>query len=315
MYLALGTIVSLILAALSYSLASLTIGVAWRYFGRTVRRRPNVLFGLRIAPMALTAMFMTLAVLPSYRLFEPLDTNEKIGWTLAATAAIAAIGIAYSVWRAVQSWLQGRRLVASWMETAQPIQIAGVDVPAYCFDNERPVLALAGVFRPRLFVSRTVLDVLLPEEISAAVAHECAHLAARDNLRRVMLRLLPDVAGSTLDNEWAMAAEVSADANATRRNAGVALNLASALIKVARRTPPSIDPAVSTCALLVSSRSISTLGERIERLTAGGFEPVRSPWPTLAATAGVVILAELFTSPLGLRAAHECIEFLVFLLK
>ncbi len=308
MYLLLGASVCLILLALSYALGSLVAGVCWRF----LERRPgqaNLIFFLRVAPAFVSLLFLGLAVIPSYEFLEPPDTGETLGWTLAAAAFLVACGLAFSIWRAARAWLAGRRLTSEWMRSSRPLDIDGIGIPAYSFDHSRPVVALDGIFRPRLFVARSVIDALLPEELAAAVAHERAHLNNRDNLRRVVLRLLPGLRAA--DRDWDLAAEMAADAQAGRRSAKVALDLASALIKVARLTPPDVDPAMSTCALLLSASPLSGRVELLTVLAGEAAEPRRNPWSTVAMVAGLATVVEVLTSPAGIQAAHEIVEVLV----
>src|SRR5438093_1171007 len=85
--------------------------------------------------------------------------------------------------------------------------------------RRRAVARLARTTRPRLFVAQQLCDALSPVELSAALAHERGHLAARDNLKRALLRACRDVltivpAGRTLDRAWAESAEAAADEHA-----------------------------------------------------------------------------------------------------
>jgi len=80
------------------------------------------------------------------------------------------------------------------------------------------VIAVVGSIRPRLFVAGQVLDSLTDEEMLAAIAHECGHLAA-DNFKRVLLRACRDMltivpCGRSLDRAWAENAEAAADESA-----------------------------------------------------------------------------------------------------
>src|ERR1019366_10566357 len=104
------------------------------------------------------------------------------------------------------------------------------------------LMALVGVLRPRLFVARRLLDALTAEELAASVAHEAGHRRAWDNLKRLAMRAAPDLLAITgiargIERRWASASDHAAD----RRAAGdgpTRCALASALVKVARLTPP-----------------------------------------------------------------------------
>src|SRR5262249_56091405 len=88
---------------------------------------------------------------------------------------------------------------------------------------------------------------LTREEMAAAIADEGGHLAARDNLKRAALRACRDAlaifpCGASLDRAWAEASEAAADEHAARGESAVALDLASALIKIARLVPEGVKP-------------------------------------------------------------------------
>jgi Zn-dependent protease with chaperone function len=128
------------------------------------------------------------------------------------------------------------------MREARPIALPASPVPAYRVHTAFPVFSTVGMLRPRIFVATQVLDALTDDEAAAAVAHEAAHLRARDNLKRLLLRSCPDLLAAfpvsrELEESWARAAETVADARAARGAGGAALDLASAIVKVARLAP------------------------------------------------------------------------------
>ena len=68
----------------------------------------------------------------------------------------------------------------------------------------------------RLFVASHVLDSLSEDEVLAAVAHERGHLAARDNLKRMLLRVCCDMMaivprGKTIGHAWTGSSEGAKD--------------------------------------------------------------------------------------------------------
>src|SRR5919202_1119057 len=105
-----------------------------------------------------------------------------------------------------------------------------------------------GTLRPRLFIAQQLFAALTEAELRAALAHECGHLATRDNLKRAVLRACRDVltivpAGRTLDRAWDESTEAAADEHAARDGgAAAALDLAAALVKIARLAPPGMRP-------------------------------------------------------------------------
>jgi Zn-dependent protease with chaperone function len=98
-----------------------------------------------------------------------------------------------------------------------------------------PVVAVAGLFRPRIFVDRRVLAACSPAELDAIAAHEQAHVVGRDNLKRLLIGACQGPA-SAAARAWRQAAEHAAD-NQAADSSQRALDLASALLSVARLAP------------------------------------------------------------------------------
>jgi Zn-dependent protease with chaperone function len=122
-----------------------------------------------------------------------------------------------------------------------------------------------------LFIATQVFDSLSPSEIRAALAHEKAHLVVRDNLKRGLVRACRDVlaivpCGRSLDRVWAEDSEAAADELAARAGAPVALDLASALVKIARIVPAGSKPAMPAGAFLVGD-AVGGVASRVRRLT------------------------------------------------
>ncbi len=112
-------------------------------------------------------------------------------------------------------------------------------MPALAVTAPFPIVAVLGLRRPTLVIARSVLAACTPDELRAILAHEQGHIDRRDNLRRLLLAVSPDVvawlpASDRLFAEWSSAAEEAADDDAARAGAAGRLHLASALMKVAR---------------------------------------------------------------------------------
>src|SRR5260370_38462522 len=102
----------------------------------------------------------------------------------------------------------------------------------------------------------------------AAIAHECGHLAARDNLKRSLLRVCRDAlmivpCGRSIDRAWSENAEVAADEHAADRGSAVGLNPASALIEVARMGPAGVRPSIPAGAFILRQGTQSGMSRRI----------------------------------------------------
>ena len=238
--------------------------------GRSARTRAEILFALRVGPPALALISVTLFLVPSYVGYEPYTTSEIVSKKLAALAILSAIGVAFALWRALRSWFATQGLLQKWLSGAVQIKLGGTSIPTFRIPNSFPIIAVVGTFRPRLFIAERVLQTLGPEELAAAIAHEGGHLYAHDNLKRSLLRACRDVllivpCGRTLDRAWAEAAECAADEHAAEQGAERALNLASALIEIARMVPVGARPTMPVGAFLLGDETAGVQA-RVSRL-------------------------------------------------
>jgi Zn-dependent protease with chaperone function len=327
---------SLLLAALLTfnSLASLIMVGLWRVAGMTTdswtaASRSRLLFSLGTLPFLLAFLSVALLVIPAYLTHEPRHAAEPVSFKLGLLAFLSAAGIAVSIYRAIATRHATANLTADWLKRGKPIEIAGIDIDAYEIEHTFPLVAIIGFLRPRLFIATRVLEILSPEEIAAAVAHENGHLAARDNLKRGLLGACRDAllivpSGRLLDKAWSEASEEAADENAARQGNGVALDLASALVKIARIIPPGARPTMPAGVFLFGDDETKGIKSRVRRLislAATGTRPgTRHPaltsfavWlPTSTLFVGLAVAA---TNPYLLSSVHQLIEHAVFVLK
>jgi Zn-dependent protease with chaperone function len=271
---------------------------------------PALWLALRLAPGILPIVFVAAVFLPSYWQFEPREGVEGFDLTLTTLAALAAAVMGSAVVRGVIAWRGAARRTADWMRVSRPLVLDGTSMPAFAVDADAPLMALVGVLRPRLLITRPVLDALTDEELHASVAHELSHWRAWDNLKRLAMRATPDIwfatsAARSLERRWAAASEHAAD-----RGAGDGERercaLASALVKVARMTPPATR-VTEPISALVDGGDITARVERL--LDDNRSDPERrSPRRlALAITASALVLGY---APL-LRLVHAFTEILV----
>ena len=237
----------------------------------SARTRAEFLFAFRVAPLLLSTVFVAGFLVPAYLLHEPYGTSEVVSGKLATLAFISAVGVLLAVSRGVRSWLATRRLLKAWLNEADPITISGVSIPTFKLTHEFPVLAVVGTFRPRLFVAEQVLTTLTSDELHSAIAHEAGHLNAHDNLKRSLLRACGDAllmipCGRSLDRAWADTSESAADEYAAQTSSSAAVNLAAALVKVARMVPKGSRAAVPVAAFLVGNEEDRGIKARVRRL-------------------------------------------------
>jgi beta-lactamase regulating signal transducer with metallopeptidase domain len=238
---------------------------------RSARTRAEILFALRVGPTALALLLVTLFLVPSYLGYEPYKTSEIVSKKLAALAILSTIGVTLALWRALRSWFATRALLQEWLAGAVQIKLSGTSIPTFRISNTFPIIAVVGIFRPRLFIAARVLETLSHEELNAAIAHEGGHLAAHDNFKRSLLRACRDVlmivpAGRSLDRAWAEAAECAADEHAAQQSADIALNLAAALVKIAKMVPVGARATVPLAAFLVGVEETRGVKARVRRL-------------------------------------------------
>jgi beta-lactamase regulating signal transducer with metallopeptidase domain len=245
-------------------------------------------------------------------------------------ALLSATGMAVSIFRGIATHRATANLTADWLRQCKPIQIEGIDIETYQIEHAFPLIGIVGFLRPRVFVASQVFEFLTPDEIAAAVAHENGHLAARDNLKRGLMQACSDTlliipSGRSLDKAWSEASEEAADENAARQGNRVALDLASALVKIARSIPQGTRPAMPAGVFLLGQEDEDKgVKSRVRRLIAlattdRGTSSRHDLLTTLFvwSPAAVVLVGFGFaaTNSHLLSRVHELIEHAVFVLR
>ena len=216
--------------------------VVWISTRRLRTTSPAFWFTVRILPAYAATLFVTAVFLPSYWRYEPRDTTEGFDLTLTACAMAAGGLLAGAGIRGLSAWCRAASRVNLWLQAARPLRVGHSTIAAFEVDSERPLMALAGVIRPRLIVTRGLMAALSEDELASCVAHELGHWHAWDNLKRLAMRASPDVLFGTstareIERRWASAAEHAADDMAGYHGAAARCALASALVKVAKLIP------------------------------------------------------------------------------
>ncbi len=297
----------------------------------SARTRAEILFVMRIGPPVLAIIAIVVFMIPSYLAYEPHATNESVSWKLGLLAIISAIGVSLAIWRGLRSWLATRSLLKDWLATSTCVELEAITVPTFILQHSFPIIAVVGALRPRLFIASHVFESLTQEELVAALAHEYGHLAARDNFKRSVMRvsraaLLIFSCGRSLDRAWSKASESAADEYAAQKSSLVALNLASALVRIARMIPKGqhqILPA-SVSGFLANSDDLPGVKGRVRRLVelanadphllASNASLVRFvPW--LVLTLIVVVAVTIESRPHVLASVHHFVEQVVVVLS
>ena len=190
---------------------------------------------------------------------------------------------------------QARGDAGAEAELARLADSLGVPAPRLrVLESARPSLLCRGVRAPELIVSRGTLALLDPEELRAALAHELAHLRARDTLwswllmaARALQAFNPVV--QVVVRAVARDAERRADDAACASGQG-RLALASAIIKLFRSAHPGAEAGLAGFLARARARAIE---ERCRRLLDGAA-PASAPlalarlWMTGASLAGLL---------------------------
>jgi Zn-dependent protease with chaperone function len=316
----------LCLCLASFFLVQAALGlVVWLAAPKAIRlaetMRPRIaarlLLLLRLLPTLLAAFLVLGLGVPSYLWLEPRTAEESVSIACCVAALLGGAIWCFSITRVLHAALRSNRYARDCKRIGREICREGAAVPTSVLEVETPVLALAGVFRPRVLVSRSVLNVLSPQQLDAALRHEDAHRNSRDNLKRFVCLLAPGVfplthTSAALERAWARFSEWAADDEATCGDTRRSLLLAAALIGVARMGA-SRQASVSVTPLIAGDRDLST---RVHRLLRSGPAMLAPFWSRNAVLGGVAIavtaaVAGAMQWPAILRAAHEILERLV----
>lgn len=308
--LALAALLALTSVTVAVVCGGAVVAVAVRLVGQPwfavigARSRASVLAQARLAPLTLSLLALPLVQLAFWR-FEPAGHQETPGVALPLMAAAGAGIIAMAVGRATRALAATRQVARAWRMNGIAEAVPGWRGRAWVVDTAFPVVAVVGVRRPQLYVSADVLRACSAAELAAIAAHEQAHVAARDNLTRVLFVLAPaaGTAAALVEDAWASTAEEAADLDA--RAAGDGLTLASALTTVARlAVGVAPAPPVAMSAFIGGD----SLESRVRRLLEPG-RPAGRPFGGLSATAFVSLAVAAATWRLS--TVYDAAEFLV----
>ncbi|HVP54658.1 MAG TPA: M56 family metallopeptidase [Candidatus Eisenbacteria bacterium] len=281
------------------------------------RSSSRLLFALRIAPAALSVFLILGFCVPSYVWLEPDIARERVGIACLLAALMGGSVWAVSLLRGATSVVRTERYVRRCWRSKQPAEKSQAGTDVVVLAESSAVMAVAGVVHPQLVVSQTVMDALSEEQRQAAFRHEAAHRGSRDNLKKLLFLLAPDVlpfaAGlSSLERNWAKFTEWAADDEAVDGSQERALSLASALVRVAKLgvQPP---PSYLLSSLMDDDRDLETRVDRLLREPAYAEKPLQ---PIVAFTrnaalviGSVTVVLLLWSESLG--GIHRLMEHLV----
>ena len=237
---------------------------------KTPASAARFLLAVRLLPFALAVLFVLGFCIPSYLWLEPVSASERVGVFCVVLSLFGAAVWAHSIMRGAHSLLASLRHNRLCRQAGRELCIPGSPTILIVVEDDAPFLAMSGVFRPRLLISRSVLRSLSSQELNAAMRHEHSHRASLDNVKRLLLLLAPDLFPfldpfRLLESYWSKFTEWAADDEAAGGNSSRALSLAAALVRVARMGSSPRLPFLST-SLLACDRDLSA---RVDRLLAG----------------------------------------------
>jgi hypothetical protein len=309
--------VSLAVFVLLYVSLSLAVSRGWKIMQHVLRPRSargsaDLLFVMRILPLALSSVVTLAFTLPSFLLLEPRSTDEAIGTAPLALGFCCLILIGVGIARAVMAQLRASRALVKWLDGSMLMEshITGSDddVPIFRTGNDAPTLTVAGVCAPKVLVSEAAVAMLNPPELQTALRHEIAHALRYDNLKKLVFRFSVFPAMADLEHAWSEETEMAAD-DAAVSSFLDALDLAAALIKVSRLGATEYSPELTTT-LLHSSTALSA---RVHRLvTWNQDQNLQTPrrW-MYALPAAATVVALVMTYGSMLTRMHALTEWLV----
>jgi len=310
-----GVAISFSVFVVVYCVLSLAVCLTWRRIRQRVqdhrvRRIADLLFSLRMLPLASAALITAAFTVPSFLLLEPRAIDEPVGAApltlgiLGATLALMGAG------NALLAMFRASRSISLWTSDAQPLAMVA-DVPVLRIQQSVPAMTVTGIVRPKVLVSGVAEFLLSERELQTALNHEMAHVQRRDNLRKLLFRFVAFPGMRALESSWLEATEMAAD-DAAVSNHGEALDLAAALIKLSRFAPA--DSRADLSAALVHNPA-SMMNARVERLISWSDQPqVHSKG--LSGRSGIAVAAVVLTvfggvySPL-LSEIHTATEWLM----
>jgi hypothetical protein len=305
---------------LAFSAAAMAVAagwlLAWVVAPGLLRRvdvhpdtRARLLAGLRLLPLASAGMLVPIQILSFVR-FET-GGPETAGPLLIALAACGGLLFIDAALAGLASWRRTRAIVSSWRASAMPLGVPRWKHDAWSIQRRFPVVAVAGVVRPQLFVAEQVAASCSVDELAAIAVHESAHVRSRDNLVRLLFaltparRLMPRFAGE-LEQAWATASEEAADLEAM--TAASRLDLAAALTKVARMAD-GVRSEVAPVSALIGRDGLDARVRRL--LDPAPIPPTCGPLVAWLPVAACILLLAVVLSTPALSTVHELFESLV----
>ena len=248
-------------------LLSAAVALAWRAGLRRQLTDADAVLSVRLLPAIGSAALVLTVVLPAFLIYEPRHAHDRPGALLVVSALFTLLVLGDGVRRGLRAWRATRALLRGSQPLVTRPASSGTEVTV--INVKEPLVGVVGSWRQRIVAARSVAAACDHEEFRQVLAHEAAHMDARDNLKLLMLLTMPDAlawltTGRALTAHWRAATELEADERASGADPRNRIALASALIKVARLSLASGRPRAASRA----STQLSGLEHRVRRLLA-----------------------------------------------
>ncbi|ABF41853.1 peptidase M48, Ste24p [Candidatus Koribacter versatilis Ellin345] len=260
-------------------------------------------------PAVLAFLLTAFSAVPGYFHGEPIGTHEMPGAVLVALALVGLYALVAPLCNVVSMMWRTRVRTQRWMASSVVKESFG-GVPLVEVGSEQAFVVAAGLVKKQIFVSSLVRRLLSPRELRAVLRHENAHCKQNHNIARLIVALTPRILSrSGSDEKLSELIEYAAD-DAVLDVPGDALNLASAVVALARQSATAAGMLYSA---LVDPAHTATLERRVERLVLA--RPIlrgnilgKLAFACVAVVAATAMIGSL---PLAQAGFRETLELLV----
>lgn len=321
-------LVSLCFAAffLVHAAAGVTVWFAERPAVRfaeriTARSASRFLFWIRILPAGIAFAVVVGICAPSYLRFEENASGEKVGFACLAIALMGALVWGVSLFHGARIALRSVRFTRLCRRSGRSVRLLGEPPEILVIRSGHPFLVQSGLLRPYIVISHGLLSNFSRAELDAAICHESAHWASRDNWKRLLVAFLPKLfpvgrGFDLLESAWSKFTERAADDCVSQQGAGSALSLAAALLRLARMRA-TMGPPLWIPGSVSSLAGSDDLPGRIQRLLAPppAVPLISSQYARRIfwSVGGIVVTAAvaISASPVLQSSVHELLEHLL----
>ena len=112
----------------------------------------NLLFTFRTLPLAFAVVTSVGLALPAFLEFEPSSTREMPGPTLLLLAGLGLFILLAMAWRCSRILHLTLNLQRRWLKDATPLTVSFTGIPVFCVKDSVSLVAVAGIFVPRIFI-------------------------------------------------------------------------------------------------------------------------------------------------------------------